>query len=304
MGKYTVYMHTNKINGKKYIGITCQDAERRWRSDGHGYKNNRYFYNSIKKHGWSNFESVVLMSGLTKEQAELQETKLIAEHNTTDRTRGYNNARGGGANGFHTEQTKKKMSEKAKNRPVNLRAIQRMAETNRAREYSKEHRKKISQALTGKKLSPEHCKSISESHKGYKMPDEQKRKISTSIKKTLNSKEIRARMSERSKNNPAIIQHLMKLAVERIKYNEPVILTNTGEMFENHLTAGKEYNIQPFKIVANCSGEAFSAGKDKFKNPRIWCYVKDYNKNKDYQLEYKEKISKMKRKACLAKWHK
>lgn len=35
--KYTVYIHTNKINNKCYIGITCKKLEERWRTNGSGY---------------------------------------------------------------------------------------------------------------------------------------------------------------------------------------------------------------------------------------------------------------------------
>lgn len=53
--KYFVYKHTNKLNGKVYIGITGQiTVEERWKN-GLGYNRynrngqNSHFYNAIKK---------------------------------------------------------------------------------------------------------------------------------------------------------------------------------------------------------------------------------------------------------------
>ena len=36
---YSVYIHENKINGKKYTGITGQQPEKRWQNGNH-YKDN------------------------------------------------------------------------------------------------------------------------------------------------------------------------------------------------------------------------------------------------------------------------
>ena len=67
MKTFIVYMHINKINNKKYIGITCQKANERWRN-GKGYKTGR-FKKSIDKYGWDNFEHIILFDNLTKDEA-------------------------------------------------------------------------------------------------------------------------------------------------------------------------------------------------------------------------------------------
>ena len=48
---YTVYIHNNKINHKKYIGITKQKPEYRWGYNGCNYKESPHFWNAIQKYG-------------------------------------------------------------------------------------------------------------------------------------------------------------------------------------------------------------------------------------------------------------
>ena len=94
---YCVYIHTNKINGKKYVGQTVygDHPQRRW-SNGSGYQTQKYFWSAIQKYGWNNFEHEVITSGLTKQEADDLEMLLIRKLNTTNADFGYNIALGGG----------------------------------------------------------------------------------------------------------------------------------------------------------------------------------------------------------------
>lgn len=87
---YLVYCHTNKVNGKKYFGITSSSIEKRAGSRGCMYKSSPYFYSAIKKYGWDNFDHEVVKDGLTVEDASELERKLIADNNTMDKQFGYN----------------------------------------------------------------------------------------------------------------------------------------------------------------------------------------------------------------------
>ena len=92
MRKYIVYKHTNKINGKSYIGITGINPVKRWRN-GFGYYCQPKFSNAIKKYGWDNFSHEILMFGLSKEQACQAEKKLIEHFNSIENR--YNVSPGG-----------------------------------------------------------------------------------------------------------------------------------------------------------------------------------------------------------------
>ena len=92
---YCVYQHTNKINGKIYIGITCQKPEYRWGKNGKGYIECSYFWNAIQKYGWDNFDHEIIKTSLTRDEACAMEIALIKEKKSNDPDYGYNQSPGG-----------------------------------------------------------------------------------------------------------------------------------------------------------------------------------------------------------------
>ncbi len=142
-GIYRVYKHTSPSN-KVYIGITCMNPpEKRW-NNGLGYWYNKHFYNAIQKYGWNNFKHEILFEGLTKREAEEKEVELISLYDATNKEKGYNKDNGGHSIGRFTMETKKKISDAAKERfqnPENhpLYGKHRSEETKRKlSEYNKE----------------------------------------------------------------------------------------------------------------------------------------------------------------------
>lgn len=107
---YCVYMHIFP-NNKKYIGITSQNPQRRWRR-GNGYKTQEMMTRAINKYGWDNIEHIILFKNLMKNEAEEKEIELINKYKTNIRKYGYNIEEGGKtAKGYHLSQkTREKMS--------------------------------------------------------------------------------------------------------------------------------------------------------------------------------------------------
>lgn len=106
---YCIYCHTNKINGKKYIGQTCNKPEKRW-MNGKGYIKNKHFYNAIQKYGWDSFAHEILFNGLTLAEANQLEEELIAKYDTMNPEKEYN-LKAGGKRSKVSKETRKRMSE-------------------------------------------------------------------------------------------------------------------------------------------------------------------------------------------------
>jgi group I intron endonuclease len=104
-----IYLLTNKINGKVYIGQTWLSLKERAGKEGHHYKECIYLYNAIEKYGWSNFEYKILAIEFSQTNANDTEDFFIEEYNSRNTNLGYN-IRGGGSTGRLSEETKQKLS--------------------------------------------------------------------------------------------------------------------------------------------------------------------------------------------------
>lgn len=134
---YSVYMHVFP-NGKKYIGLTMQQPiEKRWGSNGCGYKACPKMYAAILKFEWKNVQHYVIRNGLTKAEAEDLEIKLIAYHNSI--ADGYNIEHGGNTSGTHNEETKQKISNWNKGKVYSGETLKRMREAHKGKGKGKEN---------------------------------------------------------------------------------------------------------------------------------------------------------------------
>lgn len=91
-GEYSVYVHTNVVNGKMYFGNT-KNIKNRWYPS--GYRTSTKFYKAIKKYGWENFNHEIIASNLTKQEADKFEDVLIKRFKTNEDNFGYNTTSGG-----------------------------------------------------------------------------------------------------------------------------------------------------------------------------------------------------------------
>lgn len=177
---YTVYMH-RLFDGRVYIGITGKEPEERWKN-GRGYYHSKRFYNAIKKYGWTAFEHIVLEAGLTKEQAEKREVELIAELDSTNRSKGFNVALGGSCKVPLSNDVKEVIRQKATGKKASDETKAKMSLARKGRKQSEEHVRRRSQARVGTHLSEETKRKIGEMASirqlGKKHSEETKKKMS------------------------------------------------------------------------------------------------------------------------------
>ena len=106
---YVLYIHTNLINGKRYVGIT-DNPKRRFGLNGNGYKySNPVFYKAIQKYGWNNFSHEIRLTNLTLKEAHDRERFYISLFRSYGEN-GYNLTYGGEGSpkGAQSKEEKKK----------------------------------------------------------------------------------------------------------------------------------------------------------------------------------------------------
>ncbi len=178
---YCVYVHTVP-DGRRYVGITCNEPETRW-NGGRGYKQNPLFFNAIMKYGWINITHEIVAENLTEQEASNKEDELIQLYKSDDVEHGFNNQTGGTRGFTHSAETRK-----------------RIGEISKARWQDPEYRKKLHDKQVIAQNSPEVKHRKSEySKKRYHEDAEYRERFKQAAHNYLNSDEGKRRQSQKAK---------------------------------------------------------------------------------------------------------
>ena len=289
-GTYCVYIHTNKINGKMYVGQTIygNNPKRRW-GGGNGYKGCEYFYNAIQKYGWDKFEHEIIANNLTADEADNFEKLLITKLDLRNPNKGYNLESGGTKNKTLSESTKKKISESKigkSNGPRSEETKKRISEGNKGKVLSDATKQKISGVRKECWTDEDYRRNQIEKHKwqtGEKHPwygrnhtEETKEKIrQTSVGRILTEEaKIKLSIANSGENNPFYGKTHSEEARRRVSKSNTgakngrarrvIQYDSCGNFIRvwNHIReAAIELNINYSSIVACCRDRQRKAGE-------------------------------------------
>lgn len=264
---FTVYCHINKINGKRYIGMTGSAPEERW-ANGNGYKT-QFFGKAVKAHGWENFEHLIIATGLSEEDAAALETELIMRYQCRDKRFGYNVCEGGKTSTTgvcYGEEVRKNMSE------AQIKSYQRDPSI----------KKKISDGVKKLYNDPEYAEKMRELRKsfwerpGYREHQIAVRKgqgkgrvMSAEAREKIRLKNIGKKRSEEICKR--ISEHQKKIAVAQLSADGELIA-----VFRSMAAAQKQTGISSGNISLCCAGKRPSAGGYQ------WQYAKEDNNGADF----------------------
>lgn len=227
MGYYGfIYLTTNHIDGKKYIGQRVYDKRGKWKSYlGSGV----ILKKAIKKYGKQNFHKEILFEAPNKEMLDVMERYIIAAHNAVASDDYYNIAIGGEGNGVGETHPcfNRVMSEEER--------LKRSGKNGSfyGKHHSDEFKEYLRSINKGKTLSKETRDKISQAHKGKHLSEESRYKLSLS----LTGKQYPERASNEWKT---------KMQISHRQYGKQIMCIETNKIYDSINQAERElgYEIQ------------------------------------------------------------
>jgi group I intron endonuclease len=207
-----VYLITNIVNGKKYVGFSSWGKDQRWlRHKSEARRGVKYpIYHAIRKYGEDSFEVSLLEDWETIEEAKEAEKWWIKILDATNREFGYNLKDGGEGNEL-PEETRERISNSHKQRFIDNPGL----------------RKEYGDRSRGRKFSPEACANLSKARTGktpnrvYVVSEKQRQDISNTLTEYFSDEKNREVISESLKNyyeqNPDRVEKIREESRENIK---------------------------------------------------------------------------------------
>jgi len=258
-----IYVTTNMVNGKKYIG------QRKFSHGWKGYLGSGILLEkSIKKYGKQNFSREIIVVGYSREELNKLEIEFIKNHDAVKSDDYYNISLGGECGSpmlgkHHSEETKQKMS------------IDRMGE----KHY-----------LYGKKISEESRNNMSIAQKLNKLNKGENHPLAISNIETIIAIKIAIKNQLRNKDIAELFGKNITY-ISHIKNNNTwrdVVMPIEGSSEENEII--QKYNIPPKEIKVEVKIETINK-KRKEMSEETRRKFSEVGKNRKYSDETRLKMS-------------
>jgi group I intron endonuclease len=179
-----IYLVTNRVNGKIYIGKTRMKLNRRWLAHCRNAMSGSMIvlHCAIRKYGRDNFNVVKISEHSSLEELNRAEINAIERLRSNSIKVGYNRTIGGENGGTflgrkHSAETKLKMSLCHKGKVFSEETRKRMSMAWKTRTISDATRLKMSASHIGRKKSSSHCLNISKGLTGKRHTPERINKM-------------------------------------------------------------------------------------------------------------------------------
>ena len=271
---YEIYLTTNLVNGKKYIGQHKLTKVRDYYL-GSG----KIIKQAIKKYGYQNFKKERLEICNTLEEANIREQYWISFYDAVDSEEFYNLAKGGSTGGleYYHEYLKEHPEKRIEHENNRLMALKKWQEANKEKvsEIGKQNMKKCHQWI---KEHPEEMKKIYEKQKEMgafhlkKWMEEHPEELKANQKKGAEAlRKWVLEHPEETKQNLALGPQANKLAS-----GKKVRCITTGEIFQSIREAEQAYNIYKDGVGRCLRGIIKSAGKHPVTKEKLyWEYYNE-----------------------------
>ena len=224
---FTIYLVTNKLNGKVYVGQTNTTIEHRWYQHVLASTRNGVMAicHAIAKYGAENFIIEDIDHASTRDEANDFEVLYVAAYRSNNPKYGYNMTKGGAVinSGPLSEEHKRRISEAQKRNPNRAmlghkhtpEAIAAMSAAKKGVVFTEEHKANISKARAGKPSAM----------LGRHHSEETRAKLSIKLTGKRHTKETKAKIGAAALGNTygaghkRSIEHLAAIAKGRAAYN-------------------------------------------------------------------------------------
>lgn len=238
-----IYIATNKINGKSYIGQTTKNNFLR-RKKGHineAKKRKTIFHNALLKYDPDNFEWKTLII-CEMNELDYYEIECIRVFKTLA-PNGYNAETGGNKNKQASQETKNKQSKMRKGKLLSEKHKESLKEARKYVIMSEETKNKISIANLGKTLTLDHKQKISKARTGKYIGEK-----SPNYGKHLSDERKEKISQTKKKNNLIALKNGKRNCKTKLTINDVVEIKELIEQGTKLDEIAKQFNVIPATI--------------------------------------------------------